>query len=125
MQNFLHYIQNQEKETQLRRFFEAQLINPTKGDWITHIRHILKILNIDKKFKEIKCMKIKHFMKIVSKKNKNCAFVHLLGKIKSKGKEIDFGTELKCQKYLLPYKTLTWEEQVEIFSYRSRMNSLK
>ena len=42
-----------------------------------------------------------------------------------KGKEIDFGSELKRQKCLLPNKILTWNEQVPIFSYRSRMNGHK
>ena len=43
----------------------------------------------------------------------------------SKGKEIDYGNELKCQQYLLPNRVLTWDEQVDIFAYRSRMNDLK
>ena len=125
MLNFLHYILNQEKGSLLHRFFEAQLNNPTKGDWITHITYILKLLKIDSTFEEIRCMKIKYFMEIVCKKTEEVSFLYLLGKIKSKGKEIDYGKELKCQKYLLPNGTLTWEEQVAIFSYRSRMNSLK
>ena len=100
---FLHYIRNQEKETLLKRFLEAQLTNPTKGDWITHIRYILKILNVDKTIEEIKCMKIKHFMEIVIRKTK----IMLLGKTISKGTEIDFGTDLKCHKYLLHNKTFT------------------
>ena len=53
------------------------------------------------------------------------ALKYLLRKIKSKGKEIDLGSELKCQKYLLPNRILTWEEQVQIFSYKSRLNELK
>ena len=64
-------------------------------------------------------------METVSEKTKYIAFTYLLGKIKSKGKEIDYGKELKCQTYLLPNEILTWEEQTAIFAYRSRMNSLK
>ena len=60
----------------------------------------------------------------VSKKTKHCAFQYLLGQIKSKENEIEYGNYFKCQRYLLPNEILTWEEQVEIFSYRSRMNSL-
>ena len=44
---------------------------------------------------------------------------------KSKDKEINYGNELKCKKYLLPNRILTWEEQKEIYSYRSRMICLK
>ena len=109
----------------LHRFFNAQLNNPTRGDWIKNIRKILKLLDIDMCFEEIKILKLTHFMNIVKKKSEGVAFKYLLRKIKSKGKEIDFGSELKCQKYLLPNRILTWEEQVQIFSYRSRMNELK
>jgi hypothetical protein len=125
MLNFLHYILNQEKDSLLYRFYEAQLNNPIRGDWITNIKLIMKKLDIQSSFLEIKSMKIQHFMNIVSKKTKHYAFQYLLEKIKSKGKEIEYGSELKCQTYLLPNGILTWEEQVEIFSYRSRMNSLK
>ena len=76
-------------------------------------------------FEEIKVLKINYFMNIVKKNSQEIAFKYLHRKIKSKGKEIDFGSELKCQKYLLPNRILTWDEQVQIFSYRSRMNELK
>ena len=46
-------------------------------------------------------------------------------KIKSKGKGIDYGDCIKMQPYLMPNKTLTLEDQIDIFSYRSRMNNLK
>ena len=56
------------------------------------------------------------------KEVRNKAFQYLLAQIKSKGKGIEYGEELKCQGYLLPNTILTLEEQREIFSYRSRMN---
>ena len=107
MLNFLHYILNQEKDSLLFRFYEAQLNNPIRGDWITNIKLIMKTLDIQSSFQEIKSMKIQHFMNIVSKKTKHCAFQYLLEKIKSKGKEIEYGSELKCQTYLLPNGILT------------------
>ena len=45
---FLHHILHQDSESLLYIFFSAQRSNPTKGDWITHIRYILNILKIDK-----------------------------------------------------------------------------
>ena len=69
-------------------------------------------------FEEIKILKVTHFMNIVKKKYEELAFKYLLRKIKSKGKYIDFGSELRCQKYFLPNIILTWEKQVKIFSYR-------
>ena len=44
--------------------------------------------------------------------------------IKSKGKEIKYDY-LRCQNYLLPNNNLTFDQQIKIFSFRIRMNSLK
>ena len=52
------------------------------------------------------------------------AFTNLVDNIKSKGQEIKFGLELKCQGYLLPNNILTLQEQRNIFSYRSRMKKI-
>ena len=53
MLNFLHNILNQTGNSLMHRFFQAQLKNPTRGDWIKNIRKILKVLNIDMSFEEI------------------------------------------------------------------------
>ena len=53
------------------------------------------------------------------------AYQYLLSKIKSKGKEINYRNNLKCQEYLLPNNILALQEQRAIFSYRARMNNLK
>ena len=42
----------------------------------------------------------------------------------SKGSKIDYGTRLSMQNYLKPNNILTFQEQIEIFSYRSEMNEL-
>ena len=65
------------------------------------------------------------FKKIVDKKVKSAALKYLISKVKSKGKEIKFSEHLECQGYLLPNNILTVLEQRTIFSFRSRMNSLK
>ena len=48
-----------------------------------------------------------------------------LSKIKLKGNTIDYGSDLKCQRYLQPNRILTWDEQRGLFPYQSRMNKLK
>ena len=53
------------------------------------------------------------------------AFGYLKGKIKSKGKEINYGEQLVCQNYLLPNQVLTFSEQKLLFAYQSRTNKLK
>ena len=76
-------------------------------------------------FPKIKCMKKQAYMRNSDKKIRKYAFNYLKSKIKSKGNEIEYGEDLKCQAYLLPNNILTLEEQRIIFSYRSRMNQLK
>ena len=70
MLNFLHYLLNQKEDSLLSRLFEAQLNIPTKGDWINNIRKILKLLNMQISFKEIKSLKITDFMRIVKNNSK-------------------------------------------------------
>ena len=124
MLNFLKYILDQEQDSLIFKFFKAQSENPIKGDWVTNIRKIMKEINMQETFEHITLMKKHIFKKHVIKKVRNKAFQYLLAQIKSKGKGIEYGEELKCQGYLLPNTILTLEEQREIFSYRSRMNKL-
>ena len=60
----------------------------------------------------------------MEEKIKMAALIYLKNKIKLKGKEIIYN-DLKCQNYLLPNNTLSLEQQLDIFSYRVRMNKLK
>ena len=62
---------------------------------------------------------------MVESKIKVAAFIYLKSKIKSKGKEINYGDQLTCQNYLLPNTILTLKEQKSIFAYRRRSNKLK
>ena len=125
MLHFLKYILKQRKNTLLYRFFEAQCENPTKGDWVSNMKKCISDLEINKTFEDIKIMKKHMFKNMVSQKVRKTAFKYLILRIKSKGKEINYETNLKCQKYLMPNKILTVQEQRQIFSYRSRMNNLK
>ena len=52
--NFLKYILNQKKESLVHRFFIAQCENPTKGDWVSSGRNILKEFDLKLTFEEIK-----------------------------------------------------------------------
>ena len=65
------------------------------------------------------------FKNIVDRQVKKASLEYILSKIKSKGKEIMYGSTLKCQGYLMPNSILTLEEQLSIFSYRSKMNNLQ
>ena len=65
------------------------------------------------------------FKNLVLEKIKVASLKYLIDKIKSKGREIDYGNILTCQSYLRPNSILTFEEQLLIFSYRVRMNPLQ
>ena len=125
MLNFLQYILQQDPNSLIQKFFRAQCDNPTKNDWVSHIKIILKDTRITLTFEEIANLKSHIFKKIVDTQVKSVAMKYLLSNIKSKGKEIKYSKNLECQGYLLPNNFLTVHEQREIFSFRSRMNNLK
>ena len=76
-------------------------------------------------FEQIINIKKNMFLRQVRNNIKNEAFKYLLNKIKSIEREFDYGDQLKCQRYLQPNQILTYEEQISIFAYRSRMNNVK
>ena len=65
-----------------------------------------------------------HARKIVKMKVNKSAMKYLVSRIKSKGKEIKYKSNLECQAYLKPNNILTLQEQRTIFSFRARMNKL-
>ena len=123
--NFLKYILHQKKDTLIHRFFEAQCQHPTKGDWVSSVKIIMKEIDLNMTYEEITLTKKNYFNKLVNKKVKVVAFKYLLLKVKSKGKEIVYQKNLQCQTYLLPNNVLTIQEQRAVFSFRTRMNCLK
>ena len=125
MLNFLKYILDQESSSLISKFFIAQKDSPTKGDWVTFVRKLLQDMEINYTFEDIRNMKKRTFRNIVNKQVNESSFRYLLSQIKSKGKEINYSKELKCQEYLKPNSILTLKEQLNIFSYRSRMNKLE
>ena len=97
---------------------------PNKNDWVTNIHKIKAEINLDYSFEEIQVMKKTKYLNIVQSKIRIAAFEYLKTKIKSKGKEINYGDQISCQNYLLPNQVLTFDDQKLKFAYRSRMNKL-
>ena len=125
MLNYLHYILQEDKNSLLSKFFHAQWANPITNDWVSNIQKVKTEINLNYSFEEIKVMKKTKYTRIVESKIRIAAFDYLKAKIKSKGKEINYGDYLTCQNYLLPNQILTFDEQKLIFAYRSRMNKLQ
>ena len=123
--NFLHYILNQPEVSLLHRFFLAQMENPTKGDWVSEVQNWIFEYEIGISFEEVLKIKKSKYEKIVSEKVHIEALQYLKDKIKSKGSLIKYGDRLEMQSYMKPNRVLSYQDQIEIFSYRAEINELK
>ena len=105
----------------LRRFFQLQLDEPTKGDWVSKCFKDLKELKITESLEEIKQMPKTKFQNILKSRIRINALNYLKGKQKSKGGEILY-SDIEMAEYLLPTnEALTLEEKQKLFSIRNRM----
>ena len=95
----------------------TQCNQPSKVDWVENIKKIISSIDLQMSFEDIRQTKQNAFKKIVDAKVRKVAFGYLLSKIKSKGKEINFGSKLQCQSYLIPNSLLTLQDQRAIFSF--------
>ena len=50
---FLHYILNEDKNSMMNKFFQSQLKNGTRKDWVTSVFEDLKYLNMEDTIMEI------------------------------------------------------------------------
>ena len=98
--------------------------SPTRGDWVSEIKKWINEYEIATTFEEVKNMNKKQYEKSICEKVQQEAFQYLKNKIKSKGSTIDYGTRLAMQNYLKPNNVLTFQDQKEIFAFRSEMNEL-
>ena len=121
--NFLHYILNENEDSLLHNFFEAQLKSPVKGDWVLRVKKDLEELEINLTFLEISQTSKSDLKKIIREKVKSAAFRYLseLKLSHSKSRNIKHG-ELKLQTYLQSNQSdLSIRERQFIFAARSRM----
>ena len=97
--NFLKYILHQNKESLIYNVFKAQCESPTRGDWVTSVKKIMSDIQLNLTFEDIIITKNNYFRRLVKNKVQKFAFSYLVSKIKSKGKEIKYKSEFKCQVY--------------------------
>ena len=101
---FLKQILEQDKNSQIYRFFQLQLKNPIKGDWVSTCLSDLSDLQISETLEEIRDMSKTKFKKILKSKILVNAFHYLQSKRGSKGQEIKY-TILEMSEYLLPFNS--------------------
>ena len=120
----MHYILNQDNKSLLEQFFQTHIDFPVKSDWISEMKEIISDLDMAKSFGEVKKMKKNHYESFVNKKIKAEAVRYLVNKVKTKGSLVNYENSLEMQNYLKPNAVLTFQEEVNIFSYRSEMNEI-
>ena len=122
---FLQYILQQDKESLILKFFNAQNQNPLKGDWVLQVLQDLTDFEIKMTFEEIQSTSKYSFKCLVKKAMQTKAFEWLeIEKDKlSKVKNVNF-SKLQIQDYLLP-NSLEMKQQKLLFQLRTRMVELK
>ena len=125
--NFLHYILNEEEDSLLRRFFEAQISNPVKGDWVVTVKKDLEDLGINQTFLEFAQMSKTHAKKMIREKVEIAAFNYLseLKSTHSKARNLQY-SRLRLQSYLKSDPSdLSIQEKQFAFAARTRMLDVK
>ena len=122
---FLQYILQQDKESLILKFFNAQNQNPLKGDWVLQVLQDLTDFEIKMTFEEIQSTSKYSFKCLVKKAMQTKAFEWLeIEKDKlSKVKNVNF-SKLQIQDYLLP-NSLEMKQQKLLFQLRTSMVELK
>ena len=124
--NFLKYMLNEDEDSLLRSFLEAQLDTPVKGDWVTMVTEDMKELEISLTMEQIEAMSKEVFKEMIKTKVQKKAFKYLT-KLKdshSKARKIRY-EKLEMQRYLKPEtENLTIAEKKFIFAARTQMLDL-
>ena len=121
---YLKNILEEDDESLLRKFFQLQMDEPTKGDWASKCILDLKELKITESLEEITKMSKTKFSNMVKSKIKLNALKYLKEKQKSKGSEICY-IDIEMADYLLPEnKMLTIDEKQQLFVVRNCMTEI-
>lgn len=124
---FLYYILKENPKSMIHRFFQSQMKNPNKKDWVTTILDDLKHLGVNKTMEDIRNMKKGTYMNMIKQRIQTITFENLV-KVKlthSKVKNVEHNG-INMQKYLQPNSELISREEAQlIFKLRCRVSKLK
>ena len=100
--------------------FEMQQKHPTKGDWASSVKELVKVYDLQLNMEEIKKTKQSVFKNLVKGKVEKFGFKTLIEKQQRgpKGRLLKY-EKLELADYLLPECEVTVEERREIFSVRT------
>ena len=122
----LLYLQNilkQNPASMIYKFFQLQVKNPTRGDWVTACLKDLKELRIDKSFEQIKEMTKSKYNNLLKKMINENALDYLTKKKGAKGKEITY-KNIEMAEYLQPYSKISVIEKRKLFEIRNKMTNI-
>jgi hypothetical protein len=102
------------------KFFYLQVEQPTRGDWASTCFNDLKELEISESLDDIRLMSKSKFNEMLKQQTRNNAYKYLIGKKRSKGKEISY-SRIEMAEYLLPDNELTIEQKQRLFAVRNKM----
>ena len=121
---FLKQILKQDEQSQVYKFFQLQLNEPVKGDWVSTCLGDLKQFKIFETLDEIKIMSENKFSGLLKTGIKENALEYLLLRQGSKGQGINY-SRLEMSEYLLPYNTkLDIAEKRKLFELKNRMTQI-
>ena len=125
--SFLYYILHEDPKSLVYRFFETQLNNRTKNDWVTRVLRDLKELQLNVNFDEIKGMKKASFDNLVKQSIVDKSLKELNKTKESHSKVMDLNHEyLKMKRYFLQSDLKASKEEIQlVFKLRSRVTDLK
>ena len=121
--NYLWYLLNEEDDSLIRQFLEAQISSPLKGDWYTTVRENMNHLELDISLEAIAATSKSTFKLMVKEAimKKSLTYLQSLQNNHSKSKNIKY-TNITLQPYLQPSDAkLSIQEKKFIFAARSRM----
>ena len=125
--NFLWYMLHLDRETLLRSFLQAQIDQPSVGDWITTVLQDIETLNLNINLEGVVVISKTRFKKKVKQAITDKAFEYLVSQqaTHSKSKPLKY-SKLKLQPYLQADGVdLTIKEKAFIFEARSRMIDIR
>ena len=118
---FFKYILQQSEESVLKKFFNLQFEQKTKGDWVSTCLNDLKDLGVNETLEEIKNMNKNKFRNMLKERIKERALEYLTGKQGKKGRDMKY-LSIEMSEYLHPSNSnLTLEEKRRMFEIKNKM----
>ena len=120
---YLKYILEQPEDSLIKKFFNLQISEPTRGDWASTCQEDLTSLKITLSHKEIQKMTKYRFTSLIKERIKENALNYLKDKQKKKGSKMKY-KNLEMAEYLQPNCEIDNREKEKLFEIRNEMTNI-